>query len=83
MVKLAPPPLPAPPLALHSADSFSPLTNGSPLIFTATLTAADQSKDIARVFALQQAHEWDVKATNAATSKDRPPQLKASIEARR
>ncbi|MBO9670235.1 MAG: aldehyde dehydrogenase family protein [Sphingobium sp.] len=49
---------------------------------TATLTAADQSKDIARIFALQQAHQWDVKATSAAVRKDKLAKLKASIEAR-
>jgi len=49
---------------------------------TSTLTAADQSKDIARIFALQQAHQWDVKATNAATRKDKLAKLKAAIEAR-
>ncbi|HEY1124680.1 MAG TPA: aldehyde dehydrogenase family protein [Sphingobium sp.] len=49
---------------------------------SATLTAADQTKDIARIFALQQAHQWDVKATNAATRKDKLAKLKAAIEAR-
>jgi aldehyde dehydrogenase (NAD+) len=49
---------------------------------SATLTAADQTKDIARIFALQQAHQWDVKATNAATRKDKLGKLKAAIEAR-
>ncbi len=49
---------------------------------SATLTAADQTKDIARIFALQQAHQWDVKATNAATRKAKLAKLKAAIEAR-
>ncbi|MBO9581918.1 MAG: aldehyde dehydrogenase family protein [Sphingobium sp.] len=49
---------------------------------SATLTAADQAKDIARIFALQQAHQWDVKATNAATRKAKLTKLKAAIEAR-
>jgi aldehyde dehydrogenase (NAD+) len=49
---------------------------------SATLTAADQTKDIARIFALQQAHQWDVKATNAAVRKAKLSRLKAAIEAR-
>jgi aldehyde dehydrogenase (NAD+) len=49
---------------------------------SATLTTADQTKDIARIFALQQAHQWDVKATNAAVRKGKLSRLKAAIEAR-
>jgi aldehyde dehydrogenase (NAD+) len=49
---------------------------------SATLIAADQTKDIARIFALQQAHQWDVKATNAATRKAKLAKLKGAIEAR-
>jgi len=45
-------------------------------------TAADTAKDIARIFALQQAHQWDVKASNAATRKAKLAKLKAAIEAR-
>ncbi len=33
-------------------------------------TAADQSTDIARVFAAQQAHQWEVKASSAAVLRD-------------
>jgi len=49
---------------------------------SATLTAADQAKDIARVFAAQQAHQWDVKASSAATRRAKLTKLKAAIEAR-
>ncbi|MGX7895070.1 aldehyde dehydrogenase family protein [Tsuneonella sp. HG222] len=43
-------------------------------------TAADLSADIARVFAAQQAHQWDVKASDAATRKAKLSKLKAAIE---
>ena len=48
---------------------------------TTTLTAADLSKDIERVFALQQAHQWDVKASTAAQRKEKLAKLKAAVEA--
>jgi len=48
---------------------------------TPTLTAADLSKDIERVFALQQAHQWDVKASSAETRKAKLAKLKAAVEA--
>ncbi len=44
-------------------------------------TAIDQSAEIARVFALQQAHQWDVKATGADVRKAKLAKLKAAVEA--
>lgn len=44
-------------------------------------TATDQSAEIARVFALQQAHQWNVKATGADERKAKLAKLKASVEA--
>ncbi len=44
-------------------------------------TASDLAADIARVFALQQAHQWDVKASTAAERKAKLAKLKASVEA--
>ncbi len=37
--------------------------------------------EIARVFALQQAHQWEVKASDAATRKAKLAKLKAAVEA--
>ncbi|MBT2187437.1 aldehyde dehydrogenase family protein [Sphingobium nicotianae] len=48
---------------------------------TTQQTAADLSKDIARVFALQQAHQWDVKASTAEQRKAKLAKLKAAVEA--
>jgi aldehyde dehydrogenase (NAD+) len=45
------------------------------------LTAADQSADIKRVFALQQAHQWDVKASSADVRKAKLAKLKEAIGA--
>ncbi|MEH6661829.1 MAG: aldehyde dehydrogenase family protein [Parasphingorhabdus sp.] len=39
------------------------------------------SKEIARVFALQSAHQWDVKASTAEQRKARLQKLKAAVEA--
>jgi len=47
---------------------------------TSTQTAQDISKEIDRVFALQQAHQWDVKATSAEVRKGKLAKLKAAIE---
>jgi aldehyde dehydrogenase (NAD+) len=44
-------------------------------------TNAPDAKELARVFALQQAHQWDVKASSAATRKGKLAKLKASVEA--
>src|SRR5690606_6141118 len=43
-------------------------------------TAADLSGDIARVFALQQEHQWDVKASSAEERKAKLQKLKAAVE---
>jgi aldehyde dehydrogenase (NAD+) len=40
-----------------------------------------QSADIARIFALQQANQWNVKASGAETRKAKLAKLKASVEA--
>ncbi len=42
----------------------------------------DVTKEIARIFALQQAHQWDVKASGAAERKAKLARLKAAVEAR-
>ena len=47
----------------------------------ASTAAALQTKDIARVFALQQAHQWDVKASTAEARKAKLARLKAAVEA--
>jgi aldehyde dehydrogenase (NAD+) len=41
----------------------------------------DVSREIARVFALQQAHQWDVKASTAEQRKAKLAKLKAAVEA--
>ena len=41
----------------------------------------DQTAEIARVFALQQAYQWDVKASTAAERKAKLARLKAAVEA--
>jgi len=41
----------------------------------------DISKEIARVFALQSAHQWDVKATTAEQRKAKLQKLKSAVEA--
>ena len=43
-------------------------------------TAADLSSEIARVFALQQANQWKVKATTAGQRKAKLAKLKAAVE---
>ncbi|MGF7171663.1 aldehyde dehydrogenase (NAD+) [Sphingobium xanthum] len=48
---------------------------------SSTQTAADLSKDIARVFAAQQENQWNVKATGAAERKAKLAKLKAAVEA--
>lgn len=44
-------------------------------------TATDLSADIARIFALQQANQWKVKATSADQRKAKLAKLKAAVEA--
>jgi aldehyde dehydrogenase (NAD+) len=48
---------------------------------SSTQTAADATKEIARVFELQQAHQWDVKASTAPERKAKLARLKAAVEA--
>jgi aldehyde dehydrogenase (NAD+) len=48
---------------------------------TTTQTAADISKEIARVFDLQREHQWDVKAFTADQRKAKLAKLKAAVEA--
>ena len=44
-------------------------------------TAADLSAEIQRVFALQQAHMWEAKASSAEVRKEKLARLKAAVEA--
>ncbi|MEY3906170.1 MAG: hypothetical protein RIR59_993 [Pseudomonadota bacterium] len=48
---------------------------------SATATATDLAKDIDRVFALQQAHQWTAKASSAQERKAKLAKLKAAVEA--
>lgn len=48
---------------------------------TTTQSAPDVTSEIARVFALQQAHQWDVKASSAEQRKAKLARLKAAVEA--
>ena len=50
------------------------MTNASP-------DARDPSQDIPRIFALQQEHQWDVKASSAEQRKAKLAKLKAAVEA--
>ena len=45
-----------------------------------TATANPAPAELARVFALQQAHQWDVKASSAAERKAKLARLKAAVE---
>jgi aldehyde dehydrogenase (NAD+) len=44
-------------------------------------TTSPDATELARVFALQQAHQWDVKASSAAERKAKLAKLKAAVEA--
>ena len=46
----------------------------------ATQTATDIADDIARIFALQQAHQWEAKASSAAERKAKLAKLKTAVE---
>lgn len=48
---------------------------------TTAPTAADLADDIHRVFALQQAHQWEAKASSAEVRKAKLARLKAAVEA--
>jgi aldehyde dehydrogenase (NAD+) len=43
--------------------------------------SSEVERELARVFALQQAHQWDVKASSAAERKAKLAKLKAAVEA--
>jgi aldehyde dehydrogenase (NAD+) len=44
-------------------------------------SASPNASDIARIFALQEAHQWDVKASSAEVRKAKLAKLKAAVEA--
>ncbi|WP_062782349.1 aldehyde dehydrogenase family protein [Novosphingobium capsulatum] len=48
---------------------------------TTAPTTADLADDIRRVFALQQAHQWEAKASSAEVRKAKLARLKAAVEA--
>lgn len=48
---------------------------------TTAPTAADLADDIRRVFDLQQAHQWEAKASSAEVRKAKLASLKAAVEA--
>jgi aldehyde dehydrogenase (NAD+) len=48
---------------------------------SASRNASEPSEEISRVFALQQAHQWDVKASTAEQRKAKLAKLKAAVEA--
>src|SRR5690606_5065703 len=47
----------------------------------ATQTRADVATEIDRIFALQQAHQWDMKASSAEQRKALLARLKSAVEA--
>ncbi len=47
---------------------------------SALQNAPETATDIARIFSLQQAHQWDVKASSAAQRKAKLARLKAAVE---
>jgi aldehyde dehydrogenase (NAD+) len=51
------------------------------LMTAPTQTAPDVDQEISRVFELQRAHQWDVKATTADERKAKLARLKAAVEA--
>src|SRR6188768_1108362 len=61
------------------ADSRS--TREDKPMTSAAQTASDISTEIERIFALQQAHQWDVKASTAEQRKAKLARLKAAVEA--
>jgi aldehyde dehydrogenase (NAD+) len=60
-------------MPIHS-QAETPMTSSSP-------NTPEITQEIARVFALQQAHQWDVKSTNASQRKEKLARLKAAVEA--
>ncbi|HTN15323.1 MAG TPA: aldehyde dehydrogenase family protein, partial [Sphingomonadaceae bacterium] len=51
------------------------------LMTSTSQNAPDTAKEIARIFALQQAHQWDVKASTAEQRKAKLVKLKEAVEA--
>ncbi|WP_260394826.1 aldehyde dehydrogenase family protein [Sphingobium lignivorans] len=66
-------------ITTYKSAHFSPFT-GRPMT-SSTQNTTDISQEIARVFALQQAHQWDVKASSAEQRKAKLAKLKAAVEA--
>src|SRR5690606_23091905 len=64
---------------IHQASNSNPMT-GDHHMTTTTQTASDVSQEIARVFALQQENQWNVKASTAAQRKAKLAKLKAAVE---
>ena len=56
------------------------MRDGNPMT-SALRNAPEISNEISRVFALQQAHQWDVKASTAEQRKAKLAKLKAAVEA--
>ncbi|MGC1270669.1 MAG: aldehyde dehydrogenase family protein [Croceibacterium sp.] len=66
----------------RTARQINPLDHRQETLMTTSApTAADLSGEIARVFALQQANQWNVKASSAAERKAKLAKLKSAIEA--
>ncbi|MEO0063251.1 MAG: Aldehyde dehydrogenase [Pseudomonadota bacterium] len=66
--------------AQRTPDWYPNITGMTHMTSTAP-TAADLSAEIARVFAAQQANQWNVKATTADQRKAKLAKLKAAVEA--
>jgi aldehyde dehydrogenase (NAD+) len=63
--------------------AYMPLDQFDPQTETCMTTAPEPtSAELARIFALQQAHQWDVKATTAAERKAKLARLKDAVESR-
>src|ERR1700744_1711119 len=56
------------------------MRNGNPMT-SALRNAPEIPDEVSRVFALQQAHQWDVKASTAEQRKAKLAKLKAAVEA--
>jgi aldehyde dehydrogenase (NAD+) len=62
-------------------STLSPSQSVRKIMSPSTQTASDVTADIARVFALQQAHQWNVKASTAAERRAKLEKLKSVYEA--
>src|SRR5688572_16541110 len=68
----------------RAADSLfacCELIGGTPMSTPARLTVQDAFADIERIFALQQVHQWAVKASSAEQRKEKLKKLQASVHA--